>query len=519
MVERLRIRAVSMLALAAFTPALAPAVVPATSLSSVGSAAAATITGSLSVTPTRYIAGQAVQFRGHLGNTARTVHLQSNMNRPGDTWVDVPDSTVSTDSNGDFDFWFRAPAMFKISYRIVDGGTATPSYLFTASPQELTLTPVNGDPDYPFYRVRAGAQFIAVVDTAPTVRATFGTPPPIPGRTVTLQERTAPNRWQTIGTDTTDADGRASFSVTAPSSGTQVLRARQERWTSGANRIGWFASFPAYFTVSGDREVAEPRTTATTPDTTPQSPFRPTASQHYGWGRVRYDYAWESGQDLDAPPSKGDVLAGRWRASSDGTGRATPFNGGLVLQSKLKHVGPGDRGTTIATLHRAAQAYGRWEFRLQGRTWETGARPYQFLLELVPAGSGVDDCSPQSVVLADFTMGSPGLRFGVRSRSADLVWRRTLPDVRLADQPFNVAVEIGKDHITWFRDGNPIGTVMDPRAQLGVKLVPRLSLLGAQDVEMNGAQVNSDWQRSWSLRAGQQVASGAALTRAAYSSC
>jgi hypothetical protein len=170
-------------------------------------------------------------------------------------------------------------------------------------------------------------------------------------------------------------------------------------------------------------------------------------------------------------------------------------------------------------LHGAAQAYGRWEFRLQGRTWETGARPYQFLLELVPAGSGLHDCSPQSIVLADFTMGSPGLRFGVRSRSADLVWERTLPDVRLADQPFNVAVEVSKGHITWFRDGNPIGTVKDRRAQLGVRLVPRLSLIGEQDVEMNGAQVNSDWQRSWSLGNGERVTSGTALTRAPYSTC
>jgi len=31
--------------------------------------------------------------------------------------------------------------------------------------------------------------------------------------------------------------------------------------------------------------------------------------------------------------------------------------------------------------------------------------------------------------------------------------------------------------------------------------------------------VNSDWQRSWSLRAGEQVTSGAALTRAPYSDC
>ena len=514
-----RVRAVSVVALAVLVPALAPAVAPATSSFSAGVAAAATVTGSLSVTPTRYIAGQAVRFRGHLGGTARTVHLQSHMNRPGDTWREVPDSTFRTDSHGDFDFSFRAPAMFNLSYRVVSGGLATPPYLFTASPQELTLTPVNGDPDYPFYHVRAGARFTAVVDTTPTVRGTFGTPPAIPGRTVTLQERTSANRWKKVATGITDVDGQAVFTVAAPDSGSRVLRVRQEPWTAGSNAIGSFASFPAYFIVSGDHVVDEPHSTATVPDRTPQSPFRPTASQHYKWGRSRFDYAWESGQSLSSPPSKGDTRRGRWHDTSDGTGRVTPFNGGLVLQSKLRHVGPGDRGTSTAALHGAAQAHGRWEFRLQGRTWETGATPYEFRLELVPTGSGGTDCSPQSIVLADVTMGSPGMRFGVRSRSAGREWRRTLPAVRLADQPFNVGVEVAKGHITWFRDGKPIGTVKDSRAQLGVKLVPRLSLIGEQDVEMNGAQVNSDWQRSWTLRAGKQVTSGHALTRGPYDGC
>jgi hypothetical protein len=306
--------------------------------------------------------------------------------------------------------------------------------------------------------------------------------------------------------------------VTAPDSGARVLRAREERVTTGVNRIGWFASFPAYFVVSGAR-VNEPATTVYNTTWPTESGLRPTAAQRFGWGRVSYDYAWEGGQDLDSPPSKGDVVAGRWHAFSNGTGRVTPFNGGLVLQTKFKKVGPGDRGTTAATLNGAARAHGRWEFRLQGRLWETGARPYRFRLELVPAGATASSCSPESVVLADFTMGAPGMRFGVRSRNADAVWRRTLSDVRLAEQPFNVAVEVGNDHITWFRDSNPIGTVNDARAQLGVQLVPRLSLIGETDVEMNGAQVNSDWQRSWSLSAGQQVKSAAALTRAPYSAC
>lgn len=510
------------LALAAFVPALSPAVAPdlspGTPLASAGSAAAAT-TGSLSVSPAKYIPGQALRFRGNIGVPGiRSVHLQSHMNRPGDGWGDVANSTFRTDAGGNFDFQFRAPAMVNISYRVVGGGRVTNGHRFNANPQELTLTPLKGSPDYPFYRVRAGAEFTVVVDTTPEIRSSFGTPPPIPGRTVRLQERAGASRWRSIATGTTDQAGNAYFTVTAPTSGTRVLRARQDAWTVGANEIGWYASFPAHFVVSGAADVVEPRTTAATPTYTTASPHRPTASQRFGWGVSRWDYAWEGGHSLDSPPSRGDVRHGRWRASSDGTGRATPFNGGLVLQSKYKKIGPGDRGSVVATMRRAAQEHGRWEFRVQGRPWEIGARPYRFRVELVPAGTDARTCSPHSIVVAAFTMTKPGMEFGVRDRSADSVWRGTLPKLLLAEQPFNVAVEIGRGHITWFQDSRPIGTVKDPRAQLGVNLVPRLSLIGA-DAEMNGAQVNSDWQRSWTLRTGAQVKNGPALTRTRYSAC
>ncbi len=336
---------------------------------------------------------------------------------------------------------------------------------------------------------------------------------------MSLQQRVDATRWQTIGTQATDSAGNASFTVTAPTSGELVLRARQERWTAGVSDIGWYASFPAYFVVPGVDDLLGSVNRGLSGSLGPESASRPTASQRYRWGRVRYDYAWEAGQDLDSPASKGDDSTGRWVASSDGTGRVTPFNGGLVLQTKLKKVGPGDRGTTTATLLGSAQKRGRWEFRIQGRRWETGAQPYRFLLELVPAGAPVTDCSAQSVVLADFTMGSPGMGFGVRSRSAGRVWQRRLSKVQLAEQPFNVAVEVGKDHVTWFRDSKPIGTVKSRGAQLGVKLVPRLGLYGEPTEEMNAVQVNSDWQRSWTLHSGKQVTSGHALKRSRYSGC
>ncbi len=248
--------------------------------------------------------------------------------------------------------------------------------------------------------------------------------------------------------------------------------------------------------------------------TAAKATVRPTASGKYGWGKTLFDFNWERGQDLDSPPSNGTREKGRWLETSDGTGRVTPLNGGLVLQSKLVHVGAGDLGTTTATLTGNSQKQGRWEFRLQGQLWESGPAPYRFLLELVPEGAPLATCSAESVVVADFTLGGTGMGVGVRSQKAGAVWSRTIGGVRLAEEPFNVAVEVAKTHTTWFRDGKPVATVA--KASLGKRLVPRLSLIGQQS-EMNGAQVASDWQRAYGIKAGTQVTKGAKLAKGAYS--
>lgn len=525
-------RLLAALAAALLVPTLATTVdVPSASASGGSTAAAvpsaaapapAARRATLTVTPPVYVPGQAVRFRGNVGRTGRrTVHLQSHMNRPGDRWLDVPDSTFRTDARGGFDFTFTAPSMFDIKYRVAGGGVATRSRLFNARPQEITLALRGADADSPFHAVAPLLPFTVVADTTPAVRSALGTPPPIPGRTVLLQERYDGNRWRTIQEGVTDSAGHATFRVTAPVLGDRVLRARQERWDRGRNRIGWYASFPAYFSVLGLGEVL-PRPTPVVPAPRAVAPsrsaVRPTASERYRWGSTLFDFAWERGQDLTSPPSKGTQRRGTWLDTSDGTGRATPFNGGLVLQSKLKHGGTGDRGTTTATLRGNSRSTGRWEFRLQGHAWEGGPRPFRFRLDLVPEGTEVTECPPESVVVADVTMGSSGVGVGVRSQRAGAVWSRRLPDVRLAETPFNMAVEVAPKHTTWFVDGRPVATVTGGQAHLGRRLVPRFSLVGGR-AEMNGAQVDSDWQRSWSLARGKQVTSGAAVARAPYAAC
>ena len=520
--------ALALLVLAAGAIAIAPGAVSAEEPAgpAVGSQVTASAKGrnaSLTITPTIFVPGQAVRFRGHVGEPGRRpVNLQSHLNRPGDTWRDVPNSRFRTDADGGFDFTFTAPSMFKIKYRVAGTGVATPSRLFNARPQEITLTLQGADADSQFSAVAPLLPFTVVADTTPAVRSALGTPPPFPGRTVLLQERVG-NQWRTIQTGTTDDAGHAYFHVGATLLGQRVLRVRQERWTTGKNSIGWYASFPAYFSVLGVGDEL-PKWSAPTAsrDWTitplPRSAVRPTASEKYGWGASIFDFAWERGQDFDSPPSKGTHKKGTWLDTSDGSGRAAPFNGGLELQSKLKHDGPGDIGTTTATLQGNSRSTGRWEFRLQGFAYEGGSQPYSFRLDLVPEGTPVTACPPESVVVADAMMGSPGLTIGVRSQNEGSVWKRNLTGVRLGETPFNVAVEVGAQHTTWFVDGKPVGTVKDKGAHLGERLVPRFSLVGGGQ-EMNGAEVASDWQRGWSLAKGKQVTSGPALTRSGYAAC
>ena len=144
----------------------------------------------LKVTPSTYVAGQKMTYSGSLGGHGRKqIHLQFNMNRPGDRWTDVAGSGSRTDAAGRFRFTFPAPAMWGISYRVVSGRLATPAYKFHAKSQEVVLSVDRDD------TVVAGAPFVVAADTTPNLSGRQDLPPPaIPGRTVTLQQRVNGNR-------------------------------------------------------------------------------------------------------------------------------------------------------------------------------------------------------------------------------------------------------------------------------------------------------------------------------------
>jgi hypothetical protein len=474
-----------------------------------------------------YVGGQALVFSGNIGATgSRRVHLQLNAGYSGPVWGDVDGFSAPTTSNGDFRFVYPAPAMFGIRYRVASGSLTTPFVTFDAHSQDLTVTP-DGVP-------LAGLPFDLLVDTTPTLSRrpdTIGLEP-IPGRTLTLQERVTPTRWKDLDTATVGLLGLARFTVTEPVGGLHVYRVVQEDWREDENRIGWFPSFPTYVDVrgtaprgtsnsSGSSDTSEVPVATRGPSVAParlteSSSSRVTASQTYQWGVALFDFAWVFGESLSAKPYRGSVRKGSWTEYNDGGGRVSSHNGGLYFDSKRDNKpGPGDFGTTMATMAGNPMTYGRWEVRVRPRSEETGAHDYVVRAELVPADAGDYDCGAHNITVGELTAHGNSILVGVNAGDRRWTYREAVTG-GTNDVSFNVAAEVTKEHITWFLDGKPIATVNSAKAVSDLPMTLRLSMVGTGQQEMNDTDVLSDWQRGFSLLRGKQVTNGHQMEAGSY---
>ena len=246
------------------------------------------------------------------------------------------------------------------------------------------------------------------------------------------------------------------------------------------------------------------------------------ASQKYGWQPALFDYAWEYGESLTDPPLRGTRRKGQWIDVSTGSGRAARHNGGMMLESSYGVVTPrdvspefknGDHGTTSVTLKGNAQPLGRWEVRFA--TWAqstTDGDPYDVRVELVPEGTD-PDCRATSIKVAEVSTTSDSVGIGAYAPSGDKSWTRTVSGVpigaRANEHAF--AVEVAKDHITWFIDGRPVGTLKDKSAIPGKPLTLRLSLVGKGNTEMRHTYAIFDWMRGFPIDHGQHPKNGASL--------
>jgi hypothetical protein len=228
-----------------------------------------------------------------------------------------------------------------------------------------------------------------------------------------------------------------------------------------------------------------------------------------------WDFAWEHGESLSSGPARGTRREGSWSDYSSGSGRAAKYNGGLSISSKRYNgAGPGDFGTTRATLQGNPITVGRWETSMRVRSaYERGGRGYNIVAELVPANAADYDCGSHNIQIASISPFSQQVRFGVRSpmyRWSGTATASTTP----LERPYAVAVEVSTRHITWFLNGAPVGSVTAPAALSGLPMTLRLSLDGEGQAEMDQADLISDWQRGFPISSGPSTVSEKRLARA-----
>jgi hypothetical protein len=205
------------------------------------------------------------------------------------------------------------------------------------------------------------------------------------------------------------------------------------------------------------------------------------AASVFKWGSPAWNQEFESGP-----------LDSTWQ--SNGAGTIGQQNGMLTIQAAS------DSGTIEVWPEAAGAAatYGRWEARIRAVEKSTTGTPYRFVWELVPV-SGNDSCGKNRIVLGSYVPGDKRARGSVN----------TLPDhtftySRLRDLQSRAwhtyAVEITRDHISWFVDTKVMRTETRPAALAGVKYRPELVMEATPNAVMRTSWFQADWVRDYTLK-------------------
>lgn len=457
--------------------------------------------------------GQALRFVGRIKGAAnKPLRIQTRTNRSGDNWITRSGTVGSTNGQGKFSFVYQAPNNFGISYRVrASNGRTSPLKVLEPRQQEVVLS-LNGRDPQQSGAVAAGSQYKIHVDTTHKGRGDLGRPAPaFPGRELALQQRVSSTGWTTVDVAYASAKGTATFTRTAGEPGSVVYRVRQDDIRSGGNQIGWFPSFPLTVRVVNGRAAARasapPTTTSRSATYGPQVAARtsqhtktPTTSGRYKWGQPAFDFAWVDGESLTDPPYRGTRRTGGWIGASNGSGRASHYNGGMALSTNVSNfAGRGDFGTTSATLQGNALTYGRWEFRRRIDVFEKKGRSYRVKIDLVPERPEDRHCGATIINVASVGYNSRKATVGVKNFRSGKSWSGSRRIPKLRGGPHSFGVEVTRSHINWFLDGRTLATVKNSKAIPNVPLTPRLSLVGKGSKEMQRTRVLYDWQRGWPL--------------------
>lgn len=498
-------------------------------------AADAARSASLSITPGegQYTGGSRLTLSGTLGvSGSRAMVVQQNSNRVGDSWVDRPELNAGRSrSDGSFTVHVPAAAMWGISYRIRAGGRTTPSVTTRSRAQDVIVTQTS--------RGVVGQRLELLADTVGRGYAGYRElpAPVLPGRTLTLQRRVTPTVWEDVTSTTSDSAGLAVLTTTHRRAG-DVYRVKAQDWRENGDDIGWTASFPHVVTSSPGRVKAGtfPANGRTlTSRATQPSTLKPVlasaarkkssgARRHAHsswnwWASTRYRHEWERGQSLDSGPMIGALRTHartRWTEGSDGTGRVTVRNGGLLLRSDGYNSAPqGARGSVWATMAGRGDRLGRWEVR--GATTPGRGNRHRVRYELVPTAQADQRCTTSSIVLAESQGPNLPMRFGVRASNGKK-WGRTRAKTPAGAASY--AVQVTKKHITWFVNGTPVGTLRKKVAVPKGPMTVRVTMVGRTDSTMASTKSTVDWVRGFSLKHGKRKTTKTTLKKgAAYGGC
>ena len=146
---------------------------------------------------------------------------------------------------------------------------------------------------------------------------------------------------------------------------------------------------------------------------------------------------------------------------------------------------------------------------------ETGANNYMAKIELVPSRAGDYRCGARNITVASVKVGSSSVSIGARNGNRQWTAQRKVASP--VGKALAFAVEVGRGHITWFYNGQAIGTVRNRAAVSDVPLTMRLSLVGDPNREMNKTLFISDWQRGFDLGRGKLVKDGRSLRSSGFS--
>lgn len=483
--------------------------------------------------PTQIVGGSRLTLTGHLGVTGRrAVVVEQHMGRVGDSWKTRPETRGQTRADGSFTLHVTASAMWGFRYRVRGGTRVTPAVTTYAKAQDVIVTQTS--------RGAVGQPLEFLVDTVGRGYSGYRElpAPVLEGRTLTLQRRVSPTAWEDVATTRVGADGLATVGTTHRRAG-DVYRVRAEDWRGNGDVIGWTASFPHVVSETPGRVKAGTHLRTTRSPVTSQAITeaprtakkkqkksdggRRHAHSTYGWfGRdgVTQRWEWELGESLDSAAMQvrgSSRAANRWSEGSDGTGRVTLRNGGMLLRSEGYGSAPdGARGNVWAALTGSGERRGRWEVR-GVTTPGGGGQAHAVRYELVPLAQAHQLCGTAGIVIGESKGPGSPLRIGARAGDGT-TWGRTVGTV--PSGPSSYAVQVTGKHLTWFVNGTPVATLRQSAALPTGPMALRVVMAGRHDTAMASTKSTVDWARTFSLKRGTRPTSRTGLTQgAAHGGC